>query len=624
MPASQSIIYPDAVTPIWANADNPVTISTGAAQTVSYGTTTALGSTIAAGQSITVYNLVYILANGDGPVVLRYYNEWDLDDPSGAITDLETIREGPFNVKFEAFGAAGDGVADDTVAIQAAIAAASAAGGGVVYFPLGTYLISGSGSTRTWPSVGATTYEYCLSIPSGVTLDLAGSTLKLAAGETDVIMLCNSAATNTDIGIIGYGTVDGSDVALTDKPAAIWLEGVTGLHLDLKLKDTYRLGLNLIGSSNVTAPRIHSDGCTGTPLYIGRHTAYPVTDSHFGSIISKNVVEYPTNPFNFPGNGLYCVLQDCVIDSIQTYNTQGGVKFDIENRDVSVGQILMDEGTSDNSGVKFQGDGAGTPLRVHVGHIDAKNQDGPGLYMEQCVDCSVGSFIGKTNARDGTYPDVWIGGTRDSVGIINSNGAGLNGVIFRATATDAELGSVKITNCNVSATASTDAVSVAAATGHIDSLICTDTGSHMFRAFAVSSVNGVVTVGRLKASGFTSQTWQPAGSRLAGKWNVRGTTEYLQIVATDDALLNISSTAALGLDNHDTAILITGTAAITSITATYPGHLITLQFDNTAATTGVTDGSNLKLAGNFVYTPDDTITLLCNGTNWYEVARSAN
>jgi hypothetical protein len=42
------------------------------------------------------------------------------------------------------FGAAGDGVADDTAEIQAAVDAANAAGGGVVYLPEGIYLVSGA------------------------------------------------------------------------------------------------------------------------------------------------------------------------------------------------------------------------------------------------------------------------------------------------------------------------------------------------------------------------------------------------------------------------------------------------------------------------------------------------
>jgi pectate lyase-like protein len=45
-----------------------------------------------------------------------------------------------FNVM--AFGAKGDGIADDTLAIQAAINACSAAGGGITYLPFGTYFIT--------------------------------------------------------------------------------------------------------------------------------------------------------------------------------------------------------------------------------------------------------------------------------------------------------------------------------------------------------------------------------------------------------------------------------------------------------------------------------------------------
>lgn len=47
-----------------------------------------------------------------------------------------------FNVK--AYGALGNGSTDDTTAIQAAITAAQTAGSGTVYFPAGTYMISGT------------------------------------------------------------------------------------------------------------------------------------------------------------------------------------------------------------------------------------------------------------------------------------------------------------------------------------------------------------------------------------------------------------------------------------------------------------------------------------------------
>ncbi len=68
---------------------------------------------------------------------------------------------------------------------------------------------------------------------------------------------------------------------------------------------------------------------------------------------------------------------------------------------------------------------------------------------------------------------------------------------------------------------------------------------------------------------------------------------------------------------------ITGATAITSITASWAGRVVTLKF---ASNPVFTAGSNLKLAGaaNFNTSADDCISLVCDGTNWHEISRSAN
>jgi hypothetical protein len=80
----------------------------------------------------------------------------ELDDPTGsslvgflqsgtgsqARTAQNKMRE---SVSVKDFGAVGDGVADDTSAIQAAIDAVTLAGGGVVVAPPGAYLVAGDG-----------------------------------------------------------------------------------------------------------------------------------------------------------------------------------------------------------------------------------------------------------------------------------------------------------------------------------------------------------------------------------------------------------------------------------------------------------------------------------------------
>ena len=64
------------------------------------------------------------------------------------------------NVKDAPYSAHGDNTTDDTAAVQAAIDACIAAGGGTVYFPPGKYLISAS--LRTSPSAG--TGSFCAQI----------------------------------------------------------------------------------------------------------------------------------------------------------------------------------------------------------------------------------------------------------------------------------------------------------------------------------------------------------------------------------------------------------------------------------------------------------------------------
>lgn len=69
------------------------------------------------------------------------------NDLADTLTAVERIVVGPtmYNVKSDLYagGAKGDGVTDDTVAIQAANDAANLAGGGVVFFPRGTYIVTG-------------------------------------------------------------------------------------------------------------------------------------------------------------------------------------------------------------------------------------------------------------------------------------------------------------------------------------------------------------------------------------------------------------------------------------------------------------------------------------------------
>jgi len=83
----------------------------------------------------------------------------------------------------------------------------------------------------------------------------------------------------------------------------------------------------------------------------------------------------------------------------------------------------------------------------------------------------------------------------------------------------------------------------------------------------------------------------------------------------------IASATTTTLAEYGEVFIISGTTAITSVTASWGQRRVTLIFSGALT---FTDGSNLKLNGNFVTTADDTISLVCDGTNWYETSRSAN
>lgn len=102
------------------------------------------------------------------------------------------------------------------------------------------------------------------------------------------------------------------------------------------------------------------------------------------------------------------------------------------------------------------------------------------------------------------------------------------------------------------------------------------------------------------------------------------TLDTAQIVGLQPQRVGVSIIAAATITpGEGSYFVVTGNTGVNSVTATArdKGRIIILNFSGTPT---IADGSNLKLAGNLVATADDTLTLVCDGTNWIEMCRSIN
>lgn len=123
----------------------------------------------------------------------------------------------------------------------------------------------------------------------------------------------------------------------------------------------------------------------------------------------------------------------------------------------------------------------------------------------------------------------------------------------------------------------------------------------------------------VKATGAQSTTnlqeWQNSSGDVLARVSPSGAVGFAGAGVTG------ASTTTLGAGNLFHIIGNVNIDTIDTCGATEAGRIVTLIFDGTPT---VGDASNLKLSGAFATSADDTLTLACDGTNWYEVARSAN
>ena len=167
------------------------------------------------------------------------------------------------NVKDDVYGAKGDGSTDDTIAIQAAITAVQNAGGGVVFFPVGTYIIS--------------------------------STLNVTA---DKVCLLG----------VGYGSALQTKSTFTATPM-IWVQGPGGAQYRFGFQINNLRLVNTVGSTSATGIQLDS-------------TYYAVIANVWvQGIYAKNIFLNGTNT----AYGAYTLIDHCQLGPIPGGAVSGGL-----------------------------------------------------------------------------------------------------------------------------------------------------------------------------------------------------------------------------------------------------------------------------------------------------------
>lgn len=281
-------------------------------------------------------------------------DDWDTGDIITAAdindiaTEINSVRAAVHSFSVSDHGAVGDGVADDTTSIQAAVDAASAAGGGIVSLPTGTFLVSG-------PIVLSSRVRL---VGSGS----ASTTIKLANGAN-----CNV------IESVDYATLSGTNAWLVTADGVPYSFGAEHLRINgNKANNSSGDGIRWYGKRfRIIDVVVHDCAGNGIRTECGATVGQAEVDDMPESRIDQVYVR------SNDGHGIHFM---------GTHDSRMGSLFPLFNggHGLYINSVAGQYGA--NCDIEFihaygnAGDGINMDTGATVGHMTSEGNDGRGLY----------------------------------------------------------------------------------------------------------------------------------------------------------------------------------------------------------------------------------------------------
>jgi hypothetical protein len=540
-------------------------------------------------------------------------------------------------VSVKDFGAVGNGVADDTAAIQAACVAAKV----ITFGPsANNYRVTGT-----------------ITLTSDTTLLMQGATVTQATDQTPIL----NAASTDNVTITGGRFVGKSEATYTNSPSSLAIcitaSNATDLTVTSNRFENFYYSPLLVASggnridfssNNVKGPgsavlsgdvnRRNTTGATitGTNLRITNNDIY---DAAQGIIVGQGssniVIDGNTIHDIINEHGIYAdagmrqlVISNNVIRSTGTVGAGLKVQcydsFGVQPQCIVItGNVISNTGADGILIDNTTGSPTLTTLDVTISGNSILNAGAYAIDVRDAQDCTV---TGNTLIVPLQSGIAW--GNCNGL-LVSDNyvrGSSTSGLRDLAQSSNVTVKNNVIVNC---ATANTvgDEFGILLDSGAtncvIDGNVISDANANMqYGIYHIPALNSTLSITRNIVTQATD-TGLRLGSTAALR-EYRGNVWNGTIAPTfnDPILPVVASAATITLPNGADVVSISGTTNITAITANgHSGRIVTLIFQGALT---VVRGGTLLVASSFTTTSNDTLTLCCDGTTWYEVSQSIN